>query len=117
MRHRKGIAKLGKPTDQRIAMLRSMVTSFFTYGKIETTETRAREARKMAEKLITLAKDKNVASIRHALKIIPNKTVIKKVFDDLGEKYKERPGGYIRITKTKIRRGDAAQMAVMELVD
>lgn len=116
MRHRKGIAKLGKPTDQRIAMLRSMVISLFKYGKIETTEVRAKAALKMADKVITLGKKKDVSSIRNALKVVPHKPTIKKVFDEIAPKYEARNGGYIRITKTKIRRGDATQMAMMELI-
>ena len=116
MRHRYGIAKLNKPTDQRIAMLRSLVISLIHYGKIETTEARAKETIKMASRVITLGKKKDVASIRNALKIIPNKATIKKVFDELGLIYKDRNGGYIRIVKTGIRKGDAALMATLELI-
>lgn len=117
MRHRKGNAKLNKPTDQRIAMLRNLVISLIENGKIETTEARAKEARKMAEKVISLGKKGSLASIRNALKIIPNKIAVKKVFNEIAGNYTERNGGYTRIIKTKIRRGDAAQMAMLELVN
>lgn len=116
MRHKYGIAKLNKPTDQRIAMLRNLVISLIKYGKIETTEARARQAIKMAEKLITLSKTKDVASIRNALKIVPNKETIKVLFNELSDLYKDRNGGYIRIVKTGIRRGDASLMATLELI-
>lgn len=116
MRHRKGIAKLNKPTDQRIAMLRNLVISLIKFEKIETTEARARATIKMAEKVITLGKTKNVASIRNALKIIPNKETVKKVFNELGEVYKDRNGGYVRIVKSSIRKGDATLMATLELI-
>lgn len=117
MRHRKGNAKLNKPTDQRIAMLRNLVVSLIEYGKIETTEVRAKEAKKMAEKVITLGKKGTLASIRNALKIIPNKPIVKKIFKEVAVNYKDRNGGYTRIIKTRLRRGDAAQMAVIELIN
>ncbi|HCT85146.1 MAG: 50S ribosomal protein L17 [Candidatus Margulisiibacteriota bacterium] len=116
MRHRKGITKLGRPTDQRIALLRNLVISLIQYGKIETTEAKAREAIKMAERVITLGKNKSVSSIRNVLKIIPHKESVKKIFDEVSINYKDRNGGYIRITKTRLRQGDATQMAVIELI-
>jgi large subunit ribosomal protein L17 len=117
MRHRRGCKKLSKPTDQRLALLRNLVISLITYGKLETTEQRAKEAVKLVEKIITLGKEKNVASIRNALKIIPHKPTINKIFKDLGQRFAERKGGYVRILRTRLRRGDAAQMVLMEFVD
>lgn len=117
MRHRKGNRKLNKPTDQRIALLRCLVLSLFQYERINTTSSRAKEARRMAEKLITLARDGSLFARRQALKILPNREVVKKLFSDIGIRMKGRNGGYTRIIKTGFRRGDSAEMAVLELVD
>ena len=111
-----GTRKLGKTTDQRMAMLRQQVTDFLDYGKMETTVTRAREIAPLAEKMITLGKKNTLASRRQALAFITREDVVTKVFKELAVKYAERNGGYTRITKIGPRRGDAAEMAVIELV-
>lgn len=112
-----GTRKLGKPTDQRMAMLRQQVTDFLANGRMETTVTRAKEIAPLAEKMITLGKKDTLATRRQALAFITKEEVVTKVFSDLAKKYAERNGGYTRITKIGPRRGDAAEMAVLELVD
>ena len=111
-----GTRKLGKTTDQRMAMLRQQVTDLLDKGRMETTATRAKEVRSLAEKMITLGKQKDLASYRQALAFVTREDVAKKVFDELSVKYADRNGGYTRITKTGPRRGDCAEMAVIELV-
>ena len=108
--------KLGKPTDQRIAMLRAMTTYLLENGQIKTTVSRAKEVAPMAEKMITLAKNANLANYRKALSYLTKEDVAKKLFQELGPKYAERNGGYTRIIRTGIRRGDAAETAIIELV-
>lgn len=108
--------KLGKTTDQRMAMLRQQVTDFLDTGRMETTVTRAKEIAPLAEKMITLGKDKNLASYRQALTFITREDVAKKLFDETAPKYADRNGGYTRIVRVGPRRGDAAEMAVLELV-
>ena len=111
-----GYRKLGKPTDQRKAMLRAMVTYLMENGQIKTTGTRAREVAPMTEKMITLAKKNNLATYRQALSFITKEDVAKKLFDEIGPKYADRDGGYTRIVKIGPRRGDAAEMAIIQLV-
>ncbi len=111
-----GTRKLGKTTAQRMAMLRQQVTDLLDTGRMETTVTRAKEIAPMAEKMITLGKAKDLASYRQALSFITREDVAKKVFDEVAPKYAERNGGYTRITRIGARRGDAAEMAVIELV-
>ena len=111
-----GTRKLGKPTDQRMAMLRQQVTDLLDNGKMETTVTRAREIAPLAEKMITLGKKNTLASRRQALAFMTREDVVTKVFKELASKYAERSGGYTRITKIGPRRGDSAEMAVIELV-
>ena len=111
-----GTRKLGKTTAQRKAMLRQQVTDFLDKGRMETTVTRAKEIAPMAEKMITLGKAKDLASYRQALSFITREDVAKKVFDELAPKYADRNGGYTRITRIGARRGDAAEVAVIELV-
>ena len=111
-----GTRKLGKTTDQRKAMLRQQVTDFLDKGRMETTVTRAKEIAPLAEKMITLGKAKDLASYRQALSSITREDVAKKVFDEIAVKYAERNGGYTRITRVGVRRGDAAETAVIELV-
>ena len=111
-----GTRKLGKPTDQRMAMLRQQVTDFLDKGRMETTVSRAKEVAPLAEKMISLGKDKSLASYRQALAFITREEVAKKVFEELAPKYAERSGGYTRVTRIGTRRGDAAEMAVIELV-
>ncbi len=108
--------KLGKTSDQRMAMLRQQVTDFLALGRMETTFTRAKEIASEAEKMITLGKKKDLAAYRQALSYITREDVAKKVFDEVAPKYAERQGGYTRVTRIGPRRGDAAEMAVIELV-
>lgn len=112
-----GQRKLGMPTDQRKALLRNQVTSFLENGKITTTLTRAKETRSMAEKMITLGKKGTLAARRQALAFITKEDVVTKLFNEIAPKYAERNGGYTRIYKLGERRGDAAQMAVLELIE
>ena len=111
-----GTRKLGKTTDQRMAMLRQQVTDFLDNGKMQTTVTRAKEVGPLAEKMITLGKQNTLASRRQALAFITREDVVTKVFTEIAPKYAERNGGYTRITRIGPRRGDAAEMAVIELV-
>lgn len=111
-----GTRKLGRTSDHRNAMLRAMVTYLFENGKIETTVTRAKEVRSMAEKMVTLGKKEDLHSKRQVFSYITKETVAKKVIDEYGPKYADRNGGYPRIIKIGARRGDAAEMAIIELV-
>ena len=111
-----GTRKLGKPTDQRIAMLRQLVTDFLEKGRLETTITRAKEIRPLAEKMITLGKTNTLASRRRAMGFITKEDVVTKVFNEIAPGYSERNGGYTRIMRLGPRRGDAAEMAIIELV-
>ncbi len=111
-----GTRKLGRTTAQRTAMLRAMVTFLLEKGKIETTVTRAKEVSSMAEKMITISKENTLANKRLVMKFVTKEDVTKKLFDEIGPKYKDRNGGYTRITKIGPRRGDAAEMAIIELV-
>ena len=108
--------KLGLPTDQRRAMLRGLVTSFLKHGKIETTVTRAKETKRIAEKMITLAKRGDLHARRQVLTFVQEEAVVKNLFDNVASQYTERNGGYTRIYKIGPRRGDAAEMAILELV-
>ena len=112
-----GTRKLGMPTDQRRALLRNQVTSFLENGKITTTVTRAKETRSMAEKMITLGKKGTLAARRQALAFITKEDVVTKLFEEIAPGYEDRNGGYTRIYKLGERRGDGAQMAILELVD
>ena len=111
-----GTRKLGRATDHRNAMLRNMVTSLLENGKMTTTVTRAKEVRAMTEKMITLAKVDSLHNKRQAMAYIPKEDVVKKLFDEIAPKYKDVNGGYCRIIKTEARRGDAAEMCILELV-
>ncbi len=111
-----GIRKLGKPTDQRMAMLRAMTTYLLENGQIKTTYARAKEVAPLAEKMITLAKKNDLAAYRQALSYLTKEDVAKKLFDTIGPKYKDRNGGYTRVLKMGPRRGDAAEMAIVQLV-
>lgn len=110
-----GSRKLGRKSDSRKAMLRAMVTYLIENGKIETTVTRAKEVRSVAEKYITLAKNDTLHTRRQALAFITKEDVVKKLFDEVAPKYKDVNGGYTRIIKTGPRRGDAAEMCIIEL--
>ncbi len=111
-----GTRKLGRTSDHRTAMLRGMVTYLLENGRIETTVTRAKEVRAMTEKYITLAKDNSLHSKRQAMAFITKEAVVKKLYDEIAPNYSTRNGGYTRIIKTGPRRGDAAEMAIIELV-
>ena len=111
-----GTRNLGRPTAHRLAMLRGLVTYLLENGKIETTVTRAKEVSALTEKLITIAKENNLHNKRLAHSVITKETVVKKLFDEIAPKYAEKNGGYTRIFKTGARRGDAAEMAIIELV-
>ena len=111
-----GSRKLGRTSDHRQAMLRAMVTFLLENGKIETTVTRAKEVRAMAEKMITLGKNNNLHSKRQVFAYVTKDEVVKKLFDEIAPKYADVNGGYCRIVKIGPRRGDAAEMAVIELV-
>ena len=111
-----GNRKLGRTTDQRMAMMRAMVTYLLENGQIKTTVSRAKEVAPLAEKMISLAKTNNLASYRQALAFITKEDVAKKLFDEIGPKYEARSGGYTRIVRIGPRRGDAAEMAIIQLV-
>ena len=111
-----GTRKLGKTTDQRMAMLRQQVTDFLDKGKMETTVTRAKEVRSLTEKMITIAKEDSLANKRLVYGFVTKDAVVHKLFTEIAPKYAERNGGYTRITKIGPRRGDAAEMAIIELV-
>ena len=112
-----GTRKLGRTTAQRNAMLRGMVTYLLENGSIETTLTRAKEVRSLAEKMITLGKKNTLASRRQALAYITKEDVVKKLFDEVAPEYASVNGGYTQIYKLGPRRGDAAEMALIKLVD
>ena len=111
-----GTRKLGKTTDQRMAMLRQQVTDLLDNGRMETTITRAKEIKPLTEKMITLGKKGDLAAYRQALSFITKEDVVHKLFKEIATEYAERNGGYTRIVRTGVRRGDAAETAVIELV-
>ncbi len=117
MRHRRIGRKLGVTTKHRKAMFRNMVTDFFRFDRIKTTDTRAKELRRIAEKLITLAKDGSLHKRRQAAAYVRDNEVLKKLFDEIATKFKDRPGGYTRITKLGFRRGDNSPISIIELVE
>ena len=111
-----GTRKLGRPTAHRMSMLRGLVTYLLENGRLETTVYRAKEVKALADKMITLGKANTLASRRQALAFITKEDVVKKLFDEIAPKYAERNGGYTRVLKTGPRRGDGAEMAIIELV-
>ena len=111
-----GSRKLGRTTDHRKAMLRAMVTFLLENGQIETTVTRAKEVRAVAEKMITIAKTNDLHAKRQVMAYVTKESVAKKLFDEIAPNYADRQGGYNRIIKTGPRRGDAAEMALIQLV-
>ena len=117
MRHRKSGRQLNRNSPHRKAMFKNMATSLFEHEVIKTTLPKAKELRRVAEPLITLAKEDNVANRRLAFSRLRDKAMVGKLFTDLGPRYKERPGGYMRILKCGYRAGDKAPMAYVELVD
>jgi large subunit ribosomal protein L17 len=116
MRHRVAGRKFDRNTGHRTAMFRNLVTDLLKYGRIKTTEPKAKEIRPLAEKLITLGKDGSVAARRRALQFVYDPDVVAHVFGELGPRYAERTGGYTRIVKLGPRLGDGAPMAIIELV-
>ena len=117
MNHRKTGRKLGRTSSHRKALFRNMVTSLFEHEQIRTTDAKAKELRGVAERMITLGKKGTLHARRQALETIRSKDVTSKVFDELAERYRERPGGYTRVIKIGQRAGDAAPMSIIELVD
>ena len=116
MRHRKSVAKLGRTQAHRRAMLRNMVTSLLRHERIRTTAPKAKVARRYAERMITLGKRGDLHARRQAATFIIDETVLKKLFDELAAKFEERKGGYTRLMRTGPRKGDGADMAILELV-
>jgi len=117
MRHRHGLRKLNRTSAHRLAMLRNMTNSLFTHEVIRTTLPKAKELRRVAEPLITLSKTPTVAHRRMAFDRLRDRGVVTKLFNELGPRYQARPGGYLRILKFGFREGDAAPMALVELLD
>jgi large subunit ribosomal protein L17 len=118
MRHRKSGRKLGRNASHRKALGRNLVSSLFHHGRITTTLEKAKEYRPMAEKMITLAKERNLHNVRRAVSLLQDKTAVKKLFEEIAPKYLDRPGGYTRILRlSKNRLGDNAARAIFELVD
>lgn len=117
MRHKKSGRKLGRNSSHRKAMFRNMATSLVRHEMIKTTLPKAKELRRVVEPLITLAKEDGVANRRLAFNRLRDKEAVGKLFNDLGPRFKERPGGYLRILKTGPRPGDAAPMAIVQLVE
>ncbi len=117
MRHRKRSRRLTRTSEHRLALMRNQVRDLLTHGRIVTTLPKAKELRRYAERMITLAKKGDLASRRRALAFIQDKVVVRKLFTELREKYLDRPGGYTRIVKLGERRGDGAFLAMIELVE
>jgi large subunit ribosomal protein L17 len=117
MRHQKGIKKLGRTGAHRRALLRNLATALFRHERIETTEVKAKALRSYAEKLITLGKQGDLHARRMAAADVRDHEILQKLFSDIGPRFKDRKGGYTRVLKTETRRGDAAPLALIELVD
>lgn len=117
MRHRVDGRKFNRPTDHRLAMFRNLVTDLLRYGRIQTTEPKAKEIKGMAERIITLGKDGSLHARRQALRFVYDDKVVRHVFEELAPRYANRPGGYTRIIKLGRRQGDGAPMALLELVE
>jgi large subunit ribosomal protein L17 len=117
MRHRVAGRHLGRDTAHRVSLYRNLVTDLLRYERITTTEAKAKEIRPMAEKIITLARRGDVHARRQALRFVFDPRVVRKTFDEIGPRMKDRPGGYLRITSLEPRKGDGARMATIELVD
>jgi len=117
MRHQKAFRKFSRSSSHRRALFRNMATSLLQHGKIETTVAKAKDLRRVSEKLITLAGEDTLHRRRQALSYLLSKEVVHNLFSEIGPRFKQRPGGYTRITRTRVRAGDAAEMAVIELVE
>lgn len=116
MRHRKKVKTLSRKKESRQALLRNLATSIVLYEKVKTTRAKARAVKPLVEKMITLGKKNTLASRRKAIEFFYIENPVKKIFDELGPRYKDRQGGYTRLTKAGARRGDAAEMVIIELV-
>ena len=116
MRHRVSGRKLGRPTAHRKSLLRTGVTDLLRHESIRTTEAKAKEIRRLAEKIITRGKGGSLHARRQAATVLTDEGVLKKLFDEIGPRYIDRPGGYTRVVKLGPRKGDAAEMAIVELV-
>ncbi len=116
MRHRKGNRKLSKPTDQRIALLRALALSLISAGKIKTSKPRAKETRKLVEKIVALSKKGGLPNLRKAIEVVPNKKVVTEFFKSAPERFKGNNGGICRIVNIGSRRGDDADMVLLELI-
>src|SRR5262247_3334304 len=117
MRHRARARKFGRSSSHRLAMYRNMVTSLLEHGRVETTDAKAKEVRRIAERMITLGKRGTLHARRRALRVIRSREVAARVFGDLAERFRERPGGYTRLVKVGLRVGDAAPVSILELVE
>ena len=118
MRHRRKGRKLGRKREHRLAMFRNMTIALFEHGRIVTTKEKAKETRRFAEKLITLAKEENLHNFRRALQILPDKAIVRKLFREIAPRYRERPGGYTRILQLSGQRlGDGGSKVIFELVE
>jgi len=117
MRHLKGGRKLNRTREHRKAMFENMATALLEHGRIETTVAKAKALRPVAERVITLAKNNDLHARKMAFSIIPKGDVVKRLFDVVAPSFKDRPGGYTRVIRTHTRRGDAAPMAILELVN
>ena len=117
MRHKVRGKKFGRVSDQRKLMLKNLVVSLIEHGRINTTVAKAKEMRSLAEKVITYAKKRTVHHRRLAFRILNNRTLVKKVFDELAPRYEDRNGGYTRVLKNGVRRGDCASMAIIEFIE
>ena len=117
MRHNKSGRRLGRNSSHRLAMMRNLVTSLLEHEKITTTDCRAKELRKVAEKMITLGKRGDIHARRQALQVVRDRKVVAKLFDRLAPRYQDRPGGYTRIIKLANRLGDNASQSIIELVE
>jgi large subunit ribosomal protein L17 len=117
MRHRNGPRKLNRSSSHRKALMRNMVTSLLDHERIETTDAKAKELRRVADRMITLGKRGDLHARRQALSVIRSKAVTAKLFDELAERFRDRPGGYTRVIKVGNRVGDAAPISIIELVE
>ncbi len=117
MRHLRSGRKLNRSSSHRRALLRNLATALFLHERINTTEAKAKELKRLADKMVTLGKKGSLDARRRALRVLYDKAVVKKLFDELATRYRERPGGYTRVIKLGTRDGDNAEMAIIELVD
>ena len=117
MRHGRKLKKLGRPTDQRIALLKNQVTNLFLHGKLKTTESKARATKRLAEKTLTTAKKNDLQAKRQVRKIVNDKNAFKKLFEEYVPRYADQKGGYLSLVKLPPRRGDGVDMAIVTFVD